>query len=46
LWIAGLSTAHRARHPNVIPQRLLRDPGEIVNRLQATWVHVPDAPEH
>ena len=29
LWIAELSTAHRALHP--IPQRLLRDPWEIVN---------------
>ena len=29
LWIAGLSTAHRALHP--IPQRPLRDPWEIVN---------------
>jgi len=31
LWIARLSTAHRALHP--IAQRPLRDPWEIVNRL-------------
>ena len=31
LWIAELSTAHRALHP--IPQRPLRDPWEIVNTI-------------
>ena len=31
LWIAGLSTAHRALHP--IPARDLCDPEEILNRF-------------
>ena len=37
LWIAELSTAHRALHP--VPQRLLRDPWEIVNTFLTFVIH-------